>query len=81
MADEYTIEIDETDPQHVVLVIRVLRLIVQGRTLHEAEQLARAALAWHLREGDKRRSQTEAGRSPDDATAASAEPPDAAQAA
>ena len=44
--DEYNVEIEEIDQQHVVLVIRALRLIVLGRTLHEALQLATTAIAW-----------------------------------
>jgi hypothetical protein len=38
--DEYDVEIEEIDQQHVVLVIRPLRLIVQRRTLGEATSAA-----------------------------------------
>ena len=47
MLDGYNveIEIEELGQHHVVLVIRALRLIVLGRTLGDAQQLARAAIA------------------------------------
>jgi hypothetical protein len=34
--DDYTIEIDETDPLRVVLIVRTLWLIVLGQTLADA---------------------------------------------
>ena len=49
--DEYNVEVEEIDQQHVALVIRALRLIVLGRTLAEARQLATAAIAWQRQEG------------------------------
>jgi hypothetical protein len=44
--DDYTVEIDETDRQRVVLVVPDRRLIVLGRTLAEARALANAAISF-----------------------------------
>jgi hypothetical protein len=44
--DDYTVEIDETDPRRVVLIVRILRLIVLGQTLAEARALATAAITF-----------------------------------
>ena len=81
MLDGYYVEIDELDQHHVVLVMRALRLIVLGRTLGEAQQLARAAIASRSQEDGRRWAQTAASRVYDDAIAASTEAPDTAQAA
>jgi hypothetical protein len=66
--DEYNFEIEEISQQHVVLVIRALRLIVLGRTLHEAQQLAMAAIAWRRQEGALPWAQPAAGSRSDEAT-------------
>jgi len=81
MLDGYNVEVDELDQHHVVLVIRALRLIVLGRTLGEAQQLARAAIALRSQEDARRWAQTAAGRVYDDALAASTKAPDSSQAA
>jgi hypothetical protein len=44
--DDYTVDIDETDPRRVVLIVRALRLIVLGQTLAEARALANAAITF-----------------------------------
>jgi hypothetical protein len=44
--DDYTVEIDETDHQRVVLIVPDLRLIVLGQTLAEARALANAAITF-----------------------------------
>jgi hypothetical protein len=44
--DDYTVEIDETDRQRVVLILPELRLIVLGQTLAEARALANAAITF-----------------------------------
>jgi hypothetical protein len=44
--DDYTVEIDETDPRRVVLIVRTLRLIVLGQTLADARALANAAITF-----------------------------------
>ena len=44
--DEYSIEIDESDRQRVVLIVPALRLIVLGQTLSEARELAHAAITF-----------------------------------
>jgi hypothetical protein len=44
--DDYTVEIDETDRQRVVLIVPDLRLIVLGQTLAEARVLANAAITF-----------------------------------
>jgi hypothetical protein len=41
MLDEYLIEIDESYRHCVVLVVPALHLLVRGRTLHEAQALAK----------------------------------------
>ena len=53
MLDEYSLEIDTTDHQRVVLAIAALRLLVMGRTLDEARALAKAALAFRSQESDR----------------------------
>ena len=52
--DEYSIEIEETDHQHVVLIVPSLRLIVLGRTLSEARALANAAITFGGQEAGQR---------------------------
>jgi hypothetical protein len=79
--DEYNIEIDEIDQHHVVLVIRALRLIVLGRTLSEAQKLARAAVASHRQEGGQHSAQSAAGLTSDSVTVTRSMPPDVCQAA
>ena len=79
--DEYNVEIDEIDPCHVVLVIRALRLIVLGRTLDEAKQLASAAIASRSQEGGQRSAQSAAGLTGDDLPGAISKLLDASQAA
>ena len=76
LVDGYNVELDELDQHHVVLVMRALRLIVLGRTLGEAQQLARAAIASHSQEMAGAGSQTAASRVYDYAIAASIEAPD-----
>jgi hypothetical protein len=44
--DDYTVEIDETHHQRVVLIVPDLRLIVLGQTLAEARVLANAAITF-----------------------------------
>ncbi|MBO0766923.1 MAG: hypothetical protein J2P50_20350, partial [Hyphomicrobiaceae bacterium] len=46
MLGGYRVEIEDSGSEHVVLSIPALRLIVIGRTLGEAEELARAAIAF-----------------------------------
>jgi hypothetical protein len=46
MLDDYAIEIDETDPQRVVLIVPSLHLIVLGHTLAEVRALANAAITF-----------------------------------
>ena len=46
MLGDYRVEIEDSGSEQVVLSIPALRLIVMGRTLSEAEELARAALAF-----------------------------------
>jgi hypothetical protein len=75
--DEYDVEIEEIDQQHVVLVIRALRLIVQGRTLREAQQLATAAIAWRRLEGGQAWAQSPASEPGDEAIEAPASLSDA----
>ena len=55
--DDYNVEIDEIDQHHVGLIIRALRLIVLGRTLGEAQQLARAAIAARRQEASQHSAQ------------------------
>lgn len=83
MLDGYNveIEIEELGQHHVVLVIRALRLIVLGRTLGDAQQLARAAIASRSQDDERRWAQPAAARDFDDAIAASTEAPDASRAA
>jgi hypothetical protein len=66
--DEYNVEIEEIDQQHVVLVIRALHLIVLGRTLDEAQQLATAAIAWRRQDGGLPWAQRANGSRSDEAT-------------
>jgi carbamate kinase len=44
--NDYTVEIDETDGQRVVLIVPAPRLIVLGQTLAEARALANAAITF-----------------------------------
>jgi hypothetical protein len=74
--DEYNVEVDEVDQHHVVLVIRALHVIVLGRTLCEARQLARAAIASRDQAGGEPESRPAAG-----STAVVTDPRDAPQAA
>jgi hypothetical protein len=46
MLGDYRVEIEDSGSGQVVLSIPAVRLIVMGRTLSEAEELARAALAF-----------------------------------
>jgi len=46
MLGDYRVEIEDSASDQIVLSIPALRLIVMGRTLREAEELARAALAF-----------------------------------
>jgi hypothetical protein len=46
MLGDYRVEIEDSGSGQAVLSIPALRLIVMGRTLSEAEELARAALAF-----------------------------------
>ncbi|HEY1291879.1 MAG TPA: hypothetical protein VGJ60_02200 [Chloroflexota bacterium] len=46
MLDDYTVEIDDSDRQRVVLILPELRLIVLGQTLAEARALANAAITF-----------------------------------
>jgi hypothetical protein len=50
--DDYPVEIEETNPRRVVLVMRMLRLIVRGTTLDEARALAAAAVDFRIRGAD-----------------------------
>jgi hypothetical protein len=70
--DEYDVENEEISQQHVVLVIRALRLIVLGRTLHEAQQLAAAAISWRRQEQAGRWPQPAAGPTSDQTIEATA---------
>jgi hypothetical protein len=70
--DEYNVEVEEIDQQHVALVIRALRLIVLGRTLAEARQLAMAAITWRRREGGQHWPQPAVGPTGDPAIEAKA---------
>jgi hypothetical protein len=76
-----TVEIDEIDQHHVVLVIRALRLIVLGRTLSEAQRPARAAIASRRQEGGQHLAQSAAALRGDGVTATLCKSPDARQAA
>ena len=69
LLDEYKIEIDEIDQHHVGLIIRALRLIVLGRTLGEAQQLARAAITSRRQEGSQHSAQGAAALTGDSVTA------------
>jgi hypothetical protein len=73
--DEYNAEIDEIDRDHVVLVVRALRLIVLGRTLDEAQQLAGAAIASRRPEGSQFWAQRGADLTGDEVPGALSEPP------
>ena len=46
MLDAYDVEVEQLDDERVVLAIPVLRLIVLGRTLDEAQGWACAAIAF-----------------------------------
>jgi hypothetical protein len=46
MLGDYHVEIEDSCSGQIVMSISALRLIVMGRTLGEAEELARAALAF-----------------------------------
>ena len=81
MVEEYNVEIEEIDQQHVVLVIRALRLIVLGRTLAEARQLATAAIAWRRQEGGQHWPQPGTGITSDEAIQGASELHDAFRAA
>jgi len=79
--DEYNVEIDEIDQHHVGLIVRALRLIVLGRTLGEAQQLARAAIASRRQEGSQHSAQSAAALTGDSVTAVMSKPPEACPAA
>ena len=79
--DEYNVEIDEIDQLHVGLIVRALRLIVLGRTLGEAQPLARAAITSRRQEGSQHSAQGAAALTGDSVTAAMSQPPDACPAA
>jgi hypothetical protein len=53
MLGDYRVEIEDSGSEHVVLSIPALRLIVVGRTLSEAEELASAALAFRRQDGSQ----------------------------
>jgi hypothetical protein len=81
MLDEYNVEIDEIDQHHVRLVVRALRLIVLGRTLDEAKELARAAIASRRQDVDRPTAQSTTSRTSDGAIATTTVRPDTSQAA
>ncbi len=54
MLGDSRVEIEDSGSGQIVLSIPALRLIVMGRTLSEAEELARAALAFRWQDGGPR---------------------------
>ena len=54
MLGDYRVEIEDSASGQIVLSIPALRLIVMGRTLAEAEELARAALAFRWQDDGPR---------------------------
>jgi hypothetical protein len=77
MLGEYDVEIEHADQHHVVLVIRALHVIVLGRTLCEARQLARAAIVSRDQVSGEGRTQPAASGGYDDSTALVTETRDA----
>ncbi len=54
MLGDYRVEIEDSGSGQIVMSIPTLRLIVMGRTLSEAEELASAALAFRWQDGGPR---------------------------
>ncbi len=77
MLGDYRVEIENSCSGQIVLSIPALRLIVMGRTLSEAEELARAALAFRWQDDGPRTELS--GETRVDVTAKRTPPPPGAE--